>query len=239
MGTCTEYISDLSCKSYIETFYTMTQEITLKAATELIKAAASSLQKDILKELKAFAAGSKIICYNSDTELPELAVGEAVVLVKGNLNIQGMISDCKDVDASLLIVLGNVTCKNLITLSAMYITGDLKVAHTMLADSLNDYTCKIGGNLEVRTIIEGGHWIEIKGKATFQYLYSHCEPKDKNGELKPNLADAELMNEIEENPDDFQGHYYKMIKEVQDGGNYDMRKSIKYITKGGEWFCEQ
>ena len=29
---CTEYISDLSCKSYIQTIYTMTQQITLKAA---------------------------------------------------------------------------------------------------------------------------------------------------------------------------------------------------------------
>jgi hypothetical protein len=217
----------------------MTQEITLKSASDLIKAAATSLQKDILRELKAFAASSKIVCFNGDTELSKLEVGEAVVIVNGNLNVTGIISDCKGVDASLLIVLGNVSCKNLITLSAMYITGDLKVAHTLLGDSLNDYTCKIGGNLEVRTIIEGGHWIEVKGEATFQYLYSSCEPKDKNGELKPNLADTELMDDFEQNPEDYEGHYVRMIKEVQNRGNYDLRKAIKFIREGGEWFCER
>jgi hypothetical protein len=67
----------------------MTQEINLKAASELIKAAATSLQKDILRELKAFAASSKIICYNGDTELPRLEVGEAVVIVPCGCRING------------------------------------------------------------------------------------------------------------------------------------------------------
>ena len=220
----------------------MTQEITIKEATVLIESAATSLQIDILRELKAFGGiGSKIICYNGNTELSELKVGEDVVIVNGNLNVTGIISDCNSVDSSLLIVLGNVTCKNLITLSAIYITGDLKVAHTLLGDSLNDYECKIGGNLEARTIIEGGHWIIVKGEATFQYLYhSHCDAKDKNGVLKPNLANADLMEDFEENPDEYKGYsYVPLIEEVQEEGSYDLPKAIKFIEKGGEWFCER
>src|SRR5688572_30763572 len=138
---------------------TMTQEISLKAATELVKSAATLLEKDIMSELKAYSSiDGKIICYNGDTELLELKVGEDIVIVNGNLHVTGNISDCEGVDSSLLIVLGNATCKNLITLSAMYITGDLKVAHTLFGDSLNDYSCNVGGNLEARTILEGGHW---------------------------------------------------------------------------------
>jgi hypothetical protein len=218
---------------------TMTQEITIKEATELIKSAATSLQKDIMSVLKDFSKDRKIICYNRNTKLSELEVGKDVVIVNGNLNVTGIISDCEGVDSSLLIVLGDVTCKNLITLSAMYITGDLKVALTLLGDSLNDYSCKIGGNLKVRTIIEGGHWIEVKGEAKFKYLYhTHCEAEDKNGKLKPNLADADLMEEIKDDPDGWPG-YVPMIRQVQDGGTYDLSKAIKFIRKGGEWFCKQ
>jgi len=220
----------------------MTQEITFNEATALIESAPISLQKDILRELKAFSESSgKIICYNEDTNLPELKVGQAVVIVNGNLKVTGIISDCEGVDSSLLIVLGNVTCKNLISLSAIFVTGDLKVAHTLLGDSLNDYSCLVGGNLEVRTIIEGGHWIKVQSEATFQYLYhSHCDAKDKNGVLKPNLANSDLMEYIEDNPDEYLGHsYVPMSEEVLKDGYYNLPKAIKFIRNGGEWFCEQ
>ena len=220
----------------------MTQEITFDEATALIESAANSLQKDILRELKPMSEGSgKIICYNGDTNLQELKVGEAVVIVNGNLNVTGIISDCEGVDSSLLIVLGNATCKNLITLSVIHITGDLKVAYTLLGDSLNDYVCNIGGNLEAGTIVEGGHWIIVQGEATFKYLYhSHCEVKDKNGVLKPNLADADLMEDIEENPDYYKDHsYVPLIEEVLKDGGYDLPKAVKFIRNGGEWFCAQ
>jgi hypothetical protein len=220
----------------------MIQEITQAEATALIKLAATPLEKDMLNELKAFADNSiKIMCYNGDTELPELKVGEAIVIVNGNLHVTGIISDCEGVDSSLLIVLGNTTCRDLITLSAIFITGNLKVAHTLLGDSLNDYTCSVGENLEVRTIIEGGHWIIVQGEATFQYHYhSHCKAKDKNGVLKPNLADADLMEDIEDNPDDYQGHsYVPLIEEVLKEGYYDLPKAITFISNGGEWFCER
>jgi hypothetical protein len=225
-----------------ETFYTMTQEISLKEASELIKSAASSLEKDILAELNMFVDNDrKIICYNGDTALPELKVGEYVVIVNGNLNVTGIISDCDCQDSSLLIVLGNVTCKNLITLSAMFITGDLKVAHTLLADSANDFVCKIGGNLDARTILERGHWIEIKGEATYQFLHhTHGKPRDKNGILKPNLANWDVMEDMKVDPDYYKDYsYVPMIKEVQNQGYLNTEKAISFIENGVEWFNER
>lgn len=220
----------------------MTQEISLKEASELIKSAATSLQNDIMSELKVFDTYErKIICYNGNTELSELKVGEAVVIVNGNLHVTGIISDCDGEDLTLLIVLGDVTCKNLLTFSTVFITGDLKVAHTLLGDSANDCTCKIGGNLEVRSIIEGGHWITVQGEAKFQYFFNmHCEAEDKNGKLKPNLGDADLMDSIEHKPDRYQGHsYVPLILEVQEYGSFDSEKAIAFIRNGGEWFCER
>src|SRR5689334_6441225 len=101
----------------------MTQEITFKEAQALIERTDSILQKDILRELKAFGQSSgNVICYTADTSLPELKVGDAIVIVNGNLTVDGLISDCEKVDSSLLIVLENVSCKDLITLSAIHIT---------------------------------------------------------------------------------------------------------------------
>lgn len=220
----------------------MTKEITLQEATTLIKSATTPLQKDILGELNAFAeVCDKIICYEGDAVLPELEVGNDLVIVNGNLDVTGNLSDCNGVDSSLLIVLGNVKCKNLITLSAIHITGDLHVDLTLLGDSLNDYACNIGGNLQARTIIEGGHWIRIHGEATYQYLYdSHCKVNDRNGRLKPNLGDADLMDHIEMKPELYKDYsYVPLIEEVQKDYQFNLPKAVRFIKNGGEWFCQQ
>jgi hypothetical protein len=220
----------------------MTKELTLEQATALIKSVTTPLQNDILGELKAFAGVcDKIICYEGDVALPELEVGNDLIIVNGNLDVTGNISDCKGVDSSLLIVLGNVKCKNLLTLSAMHITGDLHVEHTLLGDSLNDYACNIGGNLQARTIIENGHWIRIRGEATYQYLFdSHCKVEDRNGRLKPNLANEDLMDDFVQNPKHYAGYsYVPMIEEVQEDYQFNLPKAFKFIKDGGELFCKQ
>ena len=123
----------------------------------------------------------------------------------------------------------------------MFITGDLHVDLTLLGESANDCQCNIGGNLQARTIIEGGHWIIVQGEATFQYLYdSHCKVNDRNGELKANLGDAELMDDMEQNPHVYKDRsYVPLIEELQKYGNLDPIKAIEFIKNGGELFCRQ
>ena len=218
----------------------MTKELTLEQAIALIQAAASPLQQNILSELKPLVKmRGKVICYDGDVELPELEVGTAVVIVNGNLNVTGNISDCDGEDNTLLIVLGNVKCKNFLTYSATFITGDLHVEHTLLGESAND--CNIGGNLQARTIIEAGHWIIVQGEAKFQYLYdSHCKVTDRNGELKANLGDAEKMENVEQDPESYKDHsYVPLVDELQKYGNLDSSKAIEFIKNGGELFCKQ
>ena len=48
------------------------------------------------------------------------------------------------------------------------------------------------------------------------------------------------MEDIEENPEEYNDHsYVPMIQEVQKDGSYDLPKAIKFIENGGEWFCER
>jgi hypothetical protein len=108
-----------------------------------------------------------------------------------------------------------------------------------MATLLNDYECVIGGDLKVNTIIEGGHWIKVYGTATYRDFYhSHCEVRDKNGELTPNLADAELMDDIEDRPERYEGHSYRaLIREVMDDeGFYNLPLTATFIRNGGTKF---
>lgn len=216
-------------------------EIDFDKASALIAARISPINVDIMRELEALSEMCAIMLYEGDTELPALLVGKDIILVNGNLAVTGNIEDCQGVDTSLLIVLGNVTCKNLITLSGIFITGSLYVEHTVLGDSLCDYPLKVEGDLTAKTILNGGHFVESLGTTTANYIMnSNGSVRDKNGILKPNLADEDQMYDFTENPDSYKGFaYVEMIDEAQKSGNYDLPRSIKFIKQGGTVFHKQ
>jgi len=210
---------------------------TASEAIAWVTSKAPVFRDEIIKELKAFHdVAGKIIVYTGDTELTDLNVGKDVVIVDGDLAVAGLIQDGVKVDTSLLIVLGNVACQNFITLSSIFITGHLNVNNIVLGDSLGDCALKVGGDLSAKTMIEGGHWFEIAGRATVEYLFhSHGGVRDKNGILKPNLADSDLMEDFTENPASYPGFsYVEMIDDIQEEGTYDLPKTIKFIRQGGE-----
>ena len=213
------------------------KEVTASEAIALVASKGSTFGDEIIKELKAFHdVAGKITVYTGDTELPDLNVGNDIAIVDGNLTVAGLIQDCVKVDASLLIVLGDVACRNFITLSSIFITGNLNINNIVLGDSLGDYALKVGGDLTARTVMEGGHWFEITGEATVEHLFhSHGSVRDKNGVLKPNLADSDLMEDFTENPESYPGFsYVEMMDDLQDEGAYDLPKTIKFIRQGGE-----
>jgi hypothetical protein len=64
----------------------MPQDITYQDAIALIKSVNTPLENDILKQLKFVGdVNVPMVVYNGNTELEELAVGEEVVIVNGNL----------------------------------------------------------------------------------------------------------------------------------------------------------
>lgn len=215
----------------------MIQVITLQEAIELVHVRATVYTADILRELKGFGSVvERIQLYTGDTVLPGLVVGKDIVVVDGNLTVDGLIEDCDGVDSSLLVVLGDVMCKNLITLSSIYITGNLSVKDIVLGDSLCDYALKVGGDLQTRTIVEGGHWFEVAGELRGDYVFrSVGSIKDRHGVVKPNLADSDLMEDFRENPEAYEGfEYVEMIAEMQKDGVYNLGRVVRYIKGLGD-----
>jgi hypothetical protein len=199
------------------------KEVSLDNAVLLINENNSIFKEEIVDELSAFyEAAGKIVLYSGETNLDNLLVGNDIVIVNGNLNVTDVIEDCDKVDSSLLIVLGNVNCKNLITLSSMYITGDLNAKNVVLGDSLCDYVLNVGGNIVTKTILDYGHCITSEKEITVTDVFSFNSVSDKNGSIEQNMERDELVDEITDIDDD-----EKMES---------LSKTIDYIKSGGEIF---
>lgn len=199
------------------------KEVSLDDAVLLINENNSIFKEEIVDELSAFyETAGKIVLYSGETNLDNLIVGNDIVIVNGNLNVTDVIEDCDKVDSSLLIVLGNANCKNLITLSSMYITGDLNAKNVVLGDSLCDYVLNVGGNIVTKTILDYGHCIASEKEITVKDVFSFNSVSDKNGSIEQNMERDELVDEITEMDDD---------EKMENLG-----KTIDYIKSGGEIF---
>lgn len=196
-----------------------TDSISLQESIKLIRKRKSKLTDEIVEQLKAFYdIEPNILIHREDISISTLIVGKKIVLVNGDLTVEGIIEDSYKAESSLLIVLGNVKCKSLITLSAIMITGDLIIDNVLLGDSLCDYTLNVGGNLKTETILNYGHSIIVNKKIKANYIYSNDTVDDENGDVESNLEEEDL------------------IKKITDESSPDLLKTIKYIKSGGAVF---
>ncbi|KUJ61966.1 hypothetical protein AR687_10435 [Flavobacteriaceae bacterium CRH] len=199
------------------------KEINLDDAIQLINESKSALIDEIVDELNAFyEVAGKIVFHSGETHLENLIVGNDIVIVNGDLKISDTIEDGDKVDSSLLIVLGNTNCKNLITLSSMYFTGDLNVENVILGDSLCDYVLNVGGNIKTKTILDYGHCIIAEKKITAVDVFSFNSIEDEDGAIEQNMERDELVDEITDIDDD---------EKLE-----SLSKTIDYIKAGGEIF---
>ena len=123
--------------------------------------------------------------------------------------------------SSLLVVLGNVTCKNLLTLGDILITGNLQVDNVILGDSLCDYVLYVEGEIKTETILDYGHSIKSFKKISAKNIFSFNAVEDKDGRIKPNIQPEDLLEELLD--DDFQS----------------LPKTYQYIETGGNIFTKQ
>ncbi|MDJ1505624.1 hypothetical protein [Xanthocytophaga agilis] len=177
--------------------------ITLEEAFGLLEnSPKSTVQQEMSVHLEAFAEfvedeSSRIALYEGDITLPYLAVKDDIVIVNGNLTVPGILEDCLEVNISLLLVLGNVTTNHLFTFSQICIAGNLTVSNTIVADSACDYSLDVGENLKAHLIIESGHWFDIKGNITADYIYGWHSSKERKGILATNLTEKDFIGEID------------------------------------------
>jgi hypothetical protein len=197
------------------------KKVSIEDASELIKASQSKLKKNIIEELNYFYEDD-IIVYSGNTELKKLAVGRDIVIVDGDLMVNESIEDCDECDASLLVVLGNLSCKNIITMSSILIAGNLDVENAILGDSLCDHILLVEGDIKATAILDFGHHIKAKKRITAKDIYSFNAIEDKNGRVKENLKVEDLADEIV----------------ISRGGERtaSLGNTIDYIKKGGTIF---
>ncbi len=205
-------------------------KIKLEEAINLINTKKSSLNEEIIDELRAFIDISdiNIILFSDVSNFEDLAIGNDVCIVNGDLTVNNLIEDCEGVDASLLIVLGNVSCKNLITLSSIFITGDLIVENVILGDSLCDYTLNVEGNIKTNTILDYGHSIISNKTITSNNIFSFNSIEDENGNLEETMTSNDLLDEISD------VEYYEGDEDFEKTEN--LSKTIVYIKNGGTKF---
>jgi len=198
------------------------KEISLNEALAIINNSDSEMAEEIAEELEAFYEISGKILLQSSGELSELTIGEAIVLADGDLDVGGLVIDRHQAVHSLLIVLGDLTCENLITLSNIYITDNLAVEHTILADSRCNDMLMVGGNIACTTLLDYGHTVIAGAVIDSDELFSRHAVEDMTGALEAHLTRESLVPEV--------------MLEDQAKIREDLRKTIAYIRQGGTVF---
>lgn len=205
----------------------MPANIILKQALDIIKTYETETNNTIPQEMVAtltFLSKKMegIELHEGNTQLEQLLVGKHIVMVNGNLQVAEGVKDSNGVDASLLIVLGDLDCKSLMTFSHIFVLGDLSVSNVLLADSGCNHTLKVGGNLTAATILEYGHCIIAGKKIKAKDIYSFNAIEDQKGGVKSNLKEKALIDELVDTS------YGERIA--------DRDKTISYIENGGTTF---
>jgi hypothetical protein len=199
------------------------KEISLEEALEIIYNHDSELAEESAEQLEDFyEMADRIVLYDSEHELPELRIGDDIVLVDGDLKVSGLVMDADHVDQSMLIVLGDMYCENLITLSGMYITGNLEVQHAILGDSLCDYMLMVGEDIRCETLLDYGHAVVSRGDIHATDIFSFHSIEDLSGNVAANLERKDLIPEV---------------VRIDNGELLEDRsKTIQYIRGGGKVF---
>ncbi|NVJ23980.1 MULTISPECIES: leucine-rich repeat domain-containing protein [Myxococcus] len=104
-----------------------------------------------------------VLFHEGDLEADTLVVGPRPLVVSGSLRLKGLLEDGHAADHTLLVVLGDLEVENVVTLSAMFIAGDVRIRGLLFGDSLGDDVFWVGGGLKARVLVEEHHHLHVKG----------------------------------------------------------------------------
>ena len=143
------------------------RKVTHAEATELLEALHPKLADRVDFDAAEFGgeeSDSRVTVYESDVRIDgDFSVGPDPVIILGSLEVTGWLSDGTDADATLLIVCGSVKADRVMLWSKVLIGEDLDVKTLVYANSLNDYSLYVGGNLRAGALVEEGTYCEIGG----------------------------------------------------------------------------
>lgn len=96
---------------------------------------------------------------------------DRILVVRGDLTVDGLVADVPSDHGAMLVVLGNLTCRDLIFHGPLIVTGDLSVQRTAFFASSGDWALMVGGTARGELLVEYDHAIDIRGGAQWTHAY--------------------------------------------------------------------
>jgi hypothetical protein len=105
------------------------------------------------------------------------------LIVMGDLTVDGTLSLNWPEESPGVIVLGSLRTRNFVCGGRIVVRDDVECEH-VYACSLNDGALTIGGSLTVRSFIETGHYMEVKGDFDASFVATLHNEIDVGGEIR-------------------------------------------------------
>lgn len=160
-----------------------------------------------------------------DGDLDLLKEKVCVLLIEGNLRVNGLFHDYDD-PATFTLITGSLSANNIITSGQIEVQGDLHVSENLIGD-YNDYSATISGNVKAGFFYPENHHFTIAGNIDFKKAYGSKyqvnEGKNKIKFIEPKelikIIKREILEDIFEEEDDvdFAIDSRELIKKIKAG----------------------
>ena len=107
--------------------------------------------------------------YEGDLRVERFIAGPHLVVVNGDLIADGLVEDGHETDAPFLAVMGAFEAEHFCTCGLTIIGTNALIRGLLYANSLNDFSLEVGGDLTSKALIEGGHFCKIGGRINCQF----------------------------------------------------------------------
>ncbi|NVB38754.1 hypothetical protein G6O69_13015 [Pseudenhygromyxa sp. WMMC2535] len=159
------------------------------------------------------SAGDIIVhLYSGDTVFDgDFAVEANSVLVDGNLDVRGVLSDCADRQFTLLVVLGDLTARDMLSCGSVAVDGSVHVERLIYVNSLFDCSFVVYGDLSADGFVEEGSHSWVGGNIDTRQIVQ-CALHQGRGDAKQEYEDGSEVEASE-----------VLLPEFLDGDNTEIR----------------
>ncbi len=178
------------------------REINLPEAIEMVSNFGGAVADEVAEIVKNWSG--PFLVYDGDVKIDgELAVGPGPVIVWGSLEVDGAVIDRQGASRTLLVVLGDLRCKNLITLSQVCVLGDVDVSGVIFGEAAdgNDRMI-VSGTTRAKAIVNDAHWFHLSGQVDADFVYGHVDGAPTSGFRAEELFISEVLDGEEEELDE-------------------------------------
>jgi len=171
----------------------ITREIPLSEALNLVENHSTPARARIVEALSVWSG--PFLIYDGDLKRGgSLEVGARPTIVWGDLELGGTLLDRGSDASTLLVVLGDLNARNLVTRAEVCVAGELIVRDTIFGASAGKHALVVGGETRARAIVNDGHWFHLIGGAEAEYVFGHIDDVPHSGFQSSELFVSEVLD---------------------------------------------